>query len=83
VPDRSRRPKITSVSSGVGGGLELDAPPSSTSMAAASAAGASSATVDGVLDGIAVVEAVAAVGAVGTPSPLRHHLVLAPQLPDP
>jgi hypothetical protein len=37
-------------------------------MAAAGAARVSSATTDGVLDGIAVVEAVAAVGAVGTPS---------------
>jgi hypothetical protein len=61
-------PKITSVSSGVGGGLELDVPPALTSIAPAGAAGASSAAADGVLDGIAVVEAVAAVGAVGTPS---------------
>jgi hypothetical protein len=52
----------------VGGGLELDAPPASTSIAVAGAAVASSAAVDGVLDGIAVVEVVAAVGAVGTPS---------------
>jgi hypothetical protein len=37
-------------------------------MAGAGAVGASSAAADGVLDGIAVVEAVAAVGAVGTPS---------------
>jgi hypothetical protein len=52
----------------VGGGLELDVPPTSTSMARAGAAGASSTAADGVLDGIAIVEAVAAVGAVGTPS---------------
>jgi hypothetical protein len=37
-------------------------------MARAGAAGASSTAADGVLDGIAIVEAVAAVGAVGTPS---------------
>jgi hypothetical protein len=37
-------------------------------MAGAGAAGASSAAADGVLDGIAIVEAVAAVRAVGTPS---------------
>jgi hypothetical protein len=37
-------------------------------MAGAGATGASSAAADGVLDGIAVVEAMAAVGAVGTPS---------------
>jgi hypothetical protein len=67
APDRSRRLKITSVSSGVGGGLELDASPVSASIVATGAAGASSAAVDGVLDGIAVDEAVAAVGAVGTP----------------
>jgi hypothetical protein len=52
----------------VGGGTELDAPPTSTSMAGVGAAGASSAAADGVLDDITVVEAVAAVGAVGTPS---------------
>jgi hypothetical protein len=68
APDRSRRPKITFVSSRVGGGLELDAPPASTSIAAAGAAAASSAAADGVLDDIAVIEVVAAVGAVGTPS---------------
>jgi hypothetical protein len=51
----------------VGGGLELDAPPTLTSIAAGAAA-ASSAAADGVLDGITVVEAVEAVGAVGTPS---------------
>jgi hypothetical protein len=61
-------PKITSVSSGVGGGMERDAPPALTSMAGVGAARASSATADGVLDGITVVEDVAAVGAVGTPS---------------
>jgi hypothetical protein len=37
-------------------------------MARAGAAGASSAAADGVLDGIAVVEAMAVVRAVGTPS---------------
>jgi hypothetical protein len=52
----------------VGGGLELGTPPASTSMAGVGAAGASSAAANGVLDGIAIVEAVAAVGAVGTPS---------------
>jgi hypothetical protein len=48
--------------------MELDAPPASTLMAGAGAVGASSVAADGVLDGIAVVEAVVAVGAVGTPS---------------
>jgi hypothetical protein len=43
-------------------------PPTSTSIAASGVAEASSAATDGVLDDIAVVEAVAAVGAVGTPS---------------
>jgi hypothetical protein len=52
----------------VGGGLELDAPPASTSIAAAGAAAASYVVADGVLNGIAVVEAVVAVGVVGTPS---------------
>jgi hypothetical protein len=52
----------------VGGGLELDAPPASTSIVMTGAAEASSVPADGVLDGIAVAEAVAAVGAVGTPS---------------
>jgi hypothetical protein len=42
--------------------------PASTSMVGAGAAGASSAAANGVLDGITVVEAVAAAGAVGTPS---------------
>ena len=74
---------MTSVSSGVGGGLELDAPPASASIVATDAARASSAAADGELDGIAIAEAVAAVGAVGTPPPLRHHLVLAPLQPDP
>jgi hypothetical protein len=68
APDQSRRPKITSVSSGVGGGTKLDAPPASTSMVRAGSARASSAAVDGVPDDIAVVEAVVAAGAVGTPS---------------
>jgi hypothetical protein len=48
--------------------MELDAPPASTLMAGAGTVGASSAAADGVLDGIAVVEAMVAVGAVGTPS---------------
>jgi hypothetical protein len=48
--------------------MELDAPPASTSMAEVGAAGGSFAAVGGVLDGITVVEAVVAVGAVGTPS---------------
>jgi hypothetical protein len=52
----------------VGGGLELDAPPASTSIAAAGAAAVSSAAANGVLDDIAVVEAVTAVEVVGTPS---------------
>ena len=46
--------------------MELDAPPASPSMAGVGAVGTSSAAADGVLDGIAVVEAVVAVGAVGT-----------------
>jgi hypothetical protein len=46
--------------------MELDAPPASTSMVGAGAVGASSAATDGVLDDIAVVEAVPAVRAVGT-----------------
>jgi hypothetical protein len=76
APDRSRRPKITSVSFGVGGGMQLDAPPASPSMAEAGAVGTSSAATDGVLDGITVVEAAAAVGAVaaaggGPSAPLR------------
>jgi hypothetical protein len=41
-PDRSRRSKTTSVSSRVGGGMELDAPPASPSMAGVGAVGASS-----------------------------------------
>jgi hypothetical protein len=52
--------------------------PVSTLMAGAGAAGASSTAADGVLDDIVVVEAVAAVGAVGTPSDAA-----APLLPDP
>jgi hypothetical protein len=68
VPDWSRRPKTTYVSSGVGGGMELHAPPASPSVAGAGAVGASFAAVDGVLDGITIVEAGVAVGAVGTPS---------------
>jgi hypothetical protein len=52
----------------VGGGLELNAPPASTLITAAGAATASSTAADGVLDGIAVVEAVVAIGAIGTPS---------------
>jgi hypothetical protein len=78
APDQSRRPKTTSVSSGVGGGMEQDVPPASTSMAGVGAVRASSAAVDGVLDGIAVVEAMVAVGAVGTPS-----AAAAPPLSDP
>jgi hypothetical protein len=58
--------------------MELDARPASTLMAGAGAIGASSAAADGVLDGIAIVEAVAAIGAVGTPS-----AAAAPLLPDP
>jgi hypothetical protein len=63
--------------------MELDAPPALTSMAGAGVVVASSAAADGVLDGIAVVEAVVAVGAVGTPPLLRRRLTLAPLLPDP
>jgi hypothetical protein len=48
--------------------MELDTPPASPSVAGAGAVGASFAAADGVLDGIAIVEAVAAVGAVRTPS---------------
>jgi hypothetical protein len=54
--------------------MELDAPPASTSMAEADAAGASSATADGVLDGIAVVEAVQPSEQRGPPPLLRHRL---------
>jgi hypothetical protein len=56
------------IRSGVGGGLVLDVPPTSASIVATGATGASSTAADDVLDGIAVAEAVAAVGAVGTPS---------------
>jgi hypothetical protein len=52
-------------------------------MAGAGAIGASSAAVDGVLDGIAVIEAATTIGAVGPLPPLRRHLTLAPLLPDP
>jgi hypothetical protein len=48
--------------------MELDAPPASTSMVGAGAVRASFAAADGVLDDIVVVEATAAIGAVGTPS---------------
>jgi hypothetical protein len=61
----------------VGGGLELNAPLASASIVATDAAGASSVAADGVLDGTTVAEAMAAVGAVGTPPPPRHRLVLA------
>jgi hypothetical protein len=64
APDRSRRPKTTSVSSKVASGMELDAPPASPSMAGVGAVGTSSAVADDVLDSIAVVEAAVAVGAV-------------------
>jgi hypothetical protein len=55
--------------------MELDAPPVSPSMAGVGAVRTSSAAADGVLDGIAVVEAAVAVGAVaiaggGPPTPL-------------
>jgi hypothetical protein len=59
-PDRSCRPKITSISSGEGSGMELDATPAT---AGVGAAGTSSAAADGVLDGVADVEAVVAVDA--------------------
>jgi hypothetical protein len=52
-------------------------------MAGAGAIGASSGTTDGVLDGIAIVEAVVAVEQLGPPPPLRCRLTLAPLLPDP
>jgi hypothetical protein len=48
--------------------MELNTPPASPSVAGASVVGASLAADGGVLDGIVVVEAVVAVGAVGTPS---------------
>jgi hypothetical protein len=64
VPDRSHRPKTTSDSSRVGGGMELDAPPTSPSMAGVGVVGTSSAAADSVLDSIAVVEAAVAVGAI-------------------
>jgi hypothetical protein len=75
APDRSRHPKTTSVSSRVGGGMELDVPPVSPSMVGVGAVGASSAATDGVLDDIAVVEVAVAVGGVaaargGPPAPL-------------
>jgi hypothetical protein len=55
--------------------LELDVPPASPSMAGVGATGTSSAAADGVLDGIVVVEAAVAIGAVaaaggGPPAPL-------------
>jgi hypothetical protein len=55
--------------------MELDAPPAPPSMVGEGAVGTSSAAADGVLYGIAVVEAVVAVGAVATvgggpPAPL-------------
>jgi hypothetical protein len=59
--------------------MEMDVPPASPSMAGAGAVGASSAAADGVLDGITVVEAAVAVGAVGTPSTAAAP----PLLPDP
>jgi hypothetical protein len=75
APDRSRRPKTTSVSSRVGGGMELDAPPASPSMAGVGAVGPSSTAANYVLDDIAVVEAMVAVDGVaaargGPPAPL-------------
>jgi hypothetical protein len=54
--------------------LELAAPPASTSIVATSVVGASSAATDGVLDDIAVVEAVVAIGTVGTPSDIAAPL---------
>jgi hypothetical protein len=48
APDRSRRPNTTSISSGTGGGLELDAPPVSPPVSGVGVnppAGISSATV--------------------------------------
>jgi hypothetical protein len=55
--------------------MELDAPPASPSMAGVGVVGTSSTAADGVLDGITVVEAAVAVGAVaavggGSPAPL-------------
>jgi hypothetical protein len=75
VPDRSRRPRTISDSSGVGGGIELDTPPASSLMAGTGAAGTSLAVADGVLNGVAVVEAEVAVGVDaaagdGPPAPL-------------
>jgi hypothetical protein len=59
----------------VGSGTKLDVPLASPLMAGTGAAGTSSAAADGVLDGVAVVEAEVAVGAVaaaggGPPAPL-------------
>jgi hypothetical protein len=68
APDRSRSLKITSVSSGVGGGMELDTPPVSPSMAGVGAAGTSSTAADGVLDDVVIVEAAVSDG--GPPAPL-------------
>jgi hypothetical protein len=55
MPDRSGRPRITSRSSGVGSGIELDTPPTPTA--------------DGVSDGIAAVGFVIAVGDIATSGP--------------
>jgi hypothetical protein len=69
VLDRIRRPKTTSVSSGMGGGMEPDAPPMSPATAGVGAARTSpAAAADGVFDGITVVEAAVAVS--GSPAPL-------------
>ena len=63
--------------------MELDVPPASTLVTGAGAVGASSVAANGVLDGIAVIEAATTIGAVGPLPPLRRHLTLAPLLPDP
>jgi hypothetical protein len=55
MPDRSGRPRITSGASGVGGGTELDAPPTPTT--------------DGASDGIAAVRSPTAVGSLATSGP--------------
>jgi hypothetical protein len=55
MPDRSDRPRITFSSSGVGGGMELVAPPTPTT--------------DGVFDSVAAVESAVAVGGTATSGP--------------
>jgi hypothetical protein len=55
MPDRSGRLRITSGASGVGGGTELDAPPTPTT--------------DGASDGIATAGSATAIGSIATSGP--------------